>query len=90
MLVFVMVATMLTELTPDDASAGVAANNFGRFLFAAASALVAQPLVDIGGNGWVFTGLGSTVFLGGVIIWALKRYGSCLSAKVRTEVGNDV
>lgn len=51
MLAFVMVATMLTEFTPDDVSAGVAANNLGRFLFAAVSALVAQPLVDIGGNG---------------------------------------
>lgn len=76
MLVFGIVTTMLTEFMPDRASHGIALNNFVRNIFACVGSLVAEPLIDAIGNGWLFTILGIWTFISGpLVIWAMKKYG---------------
>lgn len=76
MLVFGIVTTMLTEFMPKHASHGVALNNFIRNIFACVGSLVAEPIIDAIGNGWLFTILGCwTLFSGPLVIWAIKTYG---------------
>jgi MFS family permease len=75
MLIFSMSTTMLTEFMPKKASEGVALNNFVRNIFSFIGAIVAQPLIAAIGNGWVFTGLGVIAASGGVVVWAMRRFG---------------
>jgi hypothetical protein len=75
MLIFAMSTTMLTEFMPKKASAGVAVNNFVRNIFACIGGAVAQPLIDVIGNGWLFTGLGVIAALSSVVVWAMRRFG---------------
>lgn len=76
MLIFAAVTTMLTEFMPRQASNGVALNNFCRNIFSCIGVIVASPLIDAIGNGWLFTGLGVISLVSGFIaIGALKRYG---------------
>ncbi len=76
MLVFGAVTTMLTEFMPHRSSSGVAVNNFVRNIFSCAGALVAQPLLDAIGNGWLFTLLGLVCWITtNLAILALRTYG---------------
>ena len=75
MLIFAMSTTMLTEFMPKKASNGVAVNNFVRNIFSCVGAIVAQPLIDAIGNGWLFTGVGVIAAASGVVVWAMKRFG---------------
>ena len=66
--------TALTEYVPKKSSAGVAVNNFVRNIFSCVGAIIAQPMINAIGNGWVFTILGgATLVLGYIIIWVLKK-----------------
>ena len=76
MLIFSMATTMLTEFMPRRASSGVAANNFVRNIFSCVGAIVAQPLIDAIGNGWLFTGVGVIAAASSVVIWAMRRFGA--------------
>jgi multidrug resistance protein len=74
MIIFGCVTTMLTEYVPSlvgvgfadlndrfmprRSSSGVAVNNFIRNIFSCVGGIVAQPLIDAIGDGWLFTGLG--------------------------------
>ena len=75
MLIFAMATTMLTEFMPKKASNGVAVNNFMRNIFSCVGAVVAQPLIDAIGNGWLFTGLGVIAAVSSVVVWAMRRFG---------------
>ena len=76
MLVFGIVTTMLTEFMPNRASHGIALNNFVRNIFACVGSLVAEPIINAIGNGWLFTILGVwTLMSGPAVIWAIKTYG---------------
>ena len=76
MLVFAMATTMLTEFMPKKASNGVATNNFVRNIFSFVGAVVAQPLISVIGNGWLFTGVGVIAAISGFgVIWSMRRYG---------------
>jgi len=75
MLIFAMVTTMLTEFMPKKASSGVAVNNFVRNIFSCVGGVVAQPLMDAIGNGWLFTGLGVIAVASSVVVWAMRFYG---------------
>lgn len=55
MLIFSMATTMLTEFMPNNASAGVALNNFMRNIFSCIGSVVAAPMINAIGNGWLFT-----------------------------------
>lgn len=75
MLIFAMATTMLTEFMPKRASHGVAVNNFVRNIFSCVGAIVAQPLIDAIGNGWLFTGMGAIAAASSVVVWAMRRFG---------------
>ncbi len=74
MLVFGAVTTMLTEFMPHQSSSGVAINNFVRNIFSCVGGIVAQPLIDAMGNGWLCTMVGLLAWVtGNLAILALKR-----------------
>ncbi|KAA8631403.1 hypothetical protein SMACR_08385 [Sordaria macrospora] len=74
MLVFGAVTTMLTEFMPHRSSSGVAVNNFVRNIFSCVGTIVAQPLIDAMGVGWLCTMIGLFAWLtGNLAIWMLKR-----------------
>ncbi len=75
MIIFSISTTMLTEFMPRKSSSGVAVNNFIRNIFSCVGGVVASPLIDAIGNGWLFTGLGVITGASGVIMWAMRRYG---------------
>jgi hypothetical protein len=67
---------MLTEFMPKRASSGVAVNNFVRNIFSCVGGVVAQPLIDAIGNGWLFTGLGVIALVSGPgVVWSMRRFG---------------
>ena len=75
MLIFAMVTTMLTEFMPKKSSNGVALNNLVRNIFSCVCSVVANPLIETIGNGWLFTILAVVpLFVGIFAILAIKRY----------------
>lgn len=75
MIIFSCSTTMLTEFMPKKSSSGVALNNFVRNIFSCVGGVVASPLIDTIGNGWLFTGLGVWALGSGSVVWALRRFG---------------
>lgn len=76
MLVFGAVTTVLTEFMPQRSSSGVAVNNFVRNIFSCVGAIVAQPLINAMGDGWLCTMVGLFAWLtGNMAILALRRWG---------------
>jgi multidrug resistance protein len=75
MVIFSVSTTMLTEFMPKRSSSGVAVNNFIRNIFSCVGGIVASPLIDAIGNGWLFTGLGIIAWFSGFVVWAMRRYG---------------
>jgi MFS family permease len=74
MLVFGTTTTMLTEFMPKRSSSGVAVNNMVRNVFSCIGSLVAQPLIEAMGNGWLCTMVGLfTLVTGNAAVWALRR-----------------
>lgn len=77
MLVFGATTTMLTEFMPRRSSSGVAVNNFVRNIFSCVGSVIAQPLIEAMGNGWLCTMVGLFALVtGNAAIWALRRYGA--------------
>ena len=77
MIIFAMVTTMLTEFLPQKASNGIALNNFVRNIFSCVGGIVAAPIIDAIGNGWLFTILGLvSLFSGIVVIVAMKKFSA--------------
>jgi MFS family permease len=76
MLIFGLATTMLTEFLPRKPSAGVALNNFVRNILSCVGVIVASPIIDAIGNGWLFTILGIVGLVSGVAVLGLmKRFG---------------
>ncbi|OBT80844.1 hypothetical protein VF21_00070 [Pseudogymnoascus sp. 05NY08] len=75
MIIFSCATTMLTEFMPKKSSSGVALNNFVRNIFSCVGGIVASPLIDTIGNGWLFTGLGVWALASGSVVWAMRRFG---------------
>ncbi len=77
MLLFGLVTTMVTELLPQKPASGVALNSMGRNLFACAGFAVAQPLIVVMGNGWLFTAAGGVMLVTGLLaVGGLRRWGA--------------
>jgi MFS family permease len=75
MIIFAMATTMLTEFMPRKASTGIAVNNFVRNIFSCVGGLVAAPLIDAIGNGWLCTILGLVALVSGAgVIMAMKKF----------------
>ncbi|KAH0336819.1 MFS general substrate transporter, partial [Aureobasidium melanogenum] len=76
MLIFAVVTTMLTEFMPKKASHGIALNNFVRNIFSCVGSLVASPLINWCGDGWLFTFIGIWCLVSGILVlWSMKRFG---------------
>lgn len=74
MLVFSAATTMLTEFMPRKSSSGVALNNFVRNIFSCTGGIIAQPLINVMGDGWLMTMIGLIAWVSGnVSIWLLRR-----------------
>ncbi|KAH9906701.1 major facilitator superfamily transporter multidrug resistance [Xylariomycetidae sp. FL2044] len=74
MLVFSAATTMLTEFMPGRSSNGVALNNFVRNIFSCTGGVVAQPLINVMGHGWLLTMLALIAWTtGNVCIWFLRK-----------------
>ena len=83
MLVFASSTTMLTEFMPNRASAGIAINNFVRNIFSFTGALVAEPLINALGNGWLCTILGLWSLISGLlVVWTMRSRGEIWRAKM--------
>ena len=77
MILFGLVTTMVTELPPNKPASGVALNSMGRNLFACVGFAIAQPLIDVMGNGWLFTAAGIVMLVTGFLaMGGLRRYGA--------------
>jgi MFS family permease len=75
MLIFAMASTILTEFVPRRASTGIAVNNFLRNIFSCVGGLVAAPIIESIGNGWLFTIIGLAALISGIaVIWSMKTY----------------
>ncbi|KAL9131268.1 MAG: hypothetical protein Q9217_000755 [Psora testacea] len=88
MLIFSVSTTMLTEFMPRKASSGVAVNNFVRNIFSCIGALVAQPLIEAIGNGWLFTGMGVIAGVSSVVVWAMSKFGPRWRVRMVEELGS--
>ncbi|KAG0634808.1 major facilitator superfamily domain-containing protein [Tuber brumale] len=75
MLVIGVTTTMLTEFVPGRASSTIAVNNFVRSIFASIGGVVAEPIINAVGDGWLFTILGTLALAALSVIWAMHRYG---------------
>jgi MFS family permease len=74
MMIFSATTTMLTEFMRNKSSSGVALNNFIRNIFSCVGTIVAQPLIDVMGHGWLLTALGLLAWTTGCLfIILLKR-----------------
>ena len=82
MLVFGVAATALTEFTPDRSSGGIALNGFIRNIFSCIATIVAQPLLDALGVGWMCTmvGLFALVTTSGCILLLRLKGPQCRRA----------
>ncbi|KAF1987580.1 MFS general substrate transporter [Aulographum hederae CBS 113979] len=75
MIIFATATTMLTEFMPRKASSGIAANNFVRNIFSCVGGIVAEPLLNTLGNGWILTIFAIwSLVSGALVIWAMRKY----------------
>lgn len=87
MIVFATTSTMLTEFMPKKASNGIALNNFVRNIFSCVGAIVAVPLIEAIGNGWLCTGFGIVnMVIGFGVILALKKHGDRWRLKMQEKL----
>ncbi|KAK4121135.1 MFS general substrate transporter [Parathielavia appendiculata] len=90
MLVFGVTTTMLTEFMPRRSSSGVAVNNFVRNIFSCVGSVIAQPLIEVMGVGWLCTMVGLFALVTGVAaVWALRRYGATWREEMDRKVNQD-
>ena len=77
MILFGLVTTMVMEFLPNKPASGVALNSMGRNLFACVGFAIAQPPVNVMGNGWLFTAAGIVMLMTGFLaVGGLRRYGA--------------
>ncbi|KAH6655079.1 major facilitator superfamily domain-containing protein, partial [Truncatella angustata] len=87
MLVFSAATTMLTEFMPRKSSSGVALNNFVRNIFSCTGGIIAQPLINVMGHGWMMTMFGLIAWISGnLCIWFLRRNAQRWRASMDREL----
>ncbi|TVY32359.1 MFS transporter [Lachnellula subtilissima] len=66
----------LAALMPRKSSSGVAVNNFVRNIFSCVGGIVASPIINAIGDGWVFTILAIVCWISSfAVVWAMRRFG---------------
>ena len=81
-----MATTMLTEFMPKKSSTGVALNNLIRNICSCTGALVAAPLIESIGNGWLFTILAIVSLASASSLYAFKVYGPKWRIRMEKEL----
>ncbi|KAF8252605.1 MFS general substrate transporter [Wilcoxina mikolae CBS 423.85] len=81
MLVFSMATTMLTEFVPGRSASVVAVNNFFRNMFSCVGGIVAEPIIEAIGNGWLFTIICAVGLLSCGSVFIMQKYGPIWRAK---------
>ncbi|EKG09560.1 Major facilitator superfamily domain general substrate transporter [Macrophomina phaseolina MS6] len=85
MMAFNVSTIMLSELIRDRPSTGVALNNLVRNTLACGAAIVAGPLMDAIGNGWLFTAVAVICWASAVALLLLLRNGEAWGARGAVE-----
>ncbi|TGO59233.1 hypothetical protein BOTNAR_0166g00010 [Botryotinia narcissicola] len=76
MIIFSTVTTMLTEFLPNGSSSGVAVSTFVRTIFSCVGSVIAQPLLQAIGDGWLFKILAIIGWISAFsVVWVMKRSG---------------
>lgn len=75
MLVFSVATTMLTEFVPGRSASAVAVNNFFRNIIACVGGVVAEPLIQAIGNGWLFTIICILGLMSASVVWVMRKWG---------------
>lgn len=84
MLIFTATTTMAAEFVPGNSTGGVALNNLVRNVFSCVGTVIAQPLIDRMGHGWLFTLCGLLAWLSGYAgVFLIKRYGKDWRAQAK-------
>ncbi|TVY29592.1 MFS transporter [Lachnellula hyalina] len=66
----------LAALMPRKSSSGVAVNNCVRNIFSCVGGIVASPIINAIGDGWVFTILAIVCWISSfAVVWAMRRFG---------------
>ncbi|KAH7121901.1 major facilitator superfamily transporter multidrug resistance [Dactylonectria estremocensis] len=87
MMVFSATTTMAAEFIPRNSSSGVALNNLIRNICSCAGTVIAQPLIDVMGHGWLLTIIGLLAWVTGYMcILFLKRRGQRWRDKMETAL----
>jgi multidrug resistance protein len=88
MLIFALVNTMLTEFMPKRAASGIALNNFVRNICSFTGAMVAEPILNAIGNGWLMTVIGVwSLVTGCAALWAMRMRGERWRMKMVEVLG---
>jgi hypothetical protein len=74
MLVSNVLTTMLTEFVPKRSSTGVAVNNLLRNSLACVALVVADPLINAMGVGWLLTMAAFICWLSGLVLIPMRFY----------------
>lgn len=74
MLVSNVMTTMLTEFVPKRSSTGVAVNNLLRNSLACVALVVADPLINAIGVGWLLTMAAFICWLSGLVLIPMRFY----------------
>lgn len=75
MLIFAMTSTMLTEFSAHNATKGIALAIIMRNTLGCVGAIIATPLIDAIGNGWLFTILALVSYASAFVIVAIRVWG---------------
>jgi MFS family permease len=73
MLTFATTTTYLIDAVPGRSSSAVAMNNLIRNVFAAVGAIIGKPLIEVMGNGVLFSILAGVCLASSAFIWAIIK-----------------
>ncbi|TGO87608.1 hypothetical protein BPOR_0215g00010 [Botrytis porri] len=87
MIIYSTVTTMLTEFLPKRSSSGVAVSTFVRTIFSCVGSVIAQPLLQAIGDGWLFTILATVGWISAFsVVWAMKIIGLRWQVEMRKKL----
>ena len=86
MLISSVTTTVMTEFVPRKTTSGVAVTNLIRNSMGCGAAIVAQPLINAIGNGWLFTIAFFVCLLSAAIVILMKRNRERWTEKMRSAI----
>lgn len=86
MLITNVTMTMLTEFVPKKSTTGVAVTNLVRNTLACVAAVIAEPLINAIGNGWLFTAACLLCLISGLSLVLMRKNREKWSEKMRSAI----